>query len=117
MNNDEFNKQANASLDESVDNLDSDTSQKLFSARQKALAELDKPVWWKMPMFKPVGAIAAGLTVFMIVSPVYKVADNNNGKGLTQPADIELVASVDNLEMVEELEMIQWLLESDDYAS
>lgn len=114
MNNEEFNKQVNASLDESVDNLDPDTSQQLFSARQKALAELDKPVWWKAPMLKPVGAIAAGLTVFMIVSPVYKLADNANG--LSQPADIELMASVDNLEMVEELELIQWLLESDDYA-
>ena len=114
MNDEELNKQVNASLDDSVDNLDTDTSQQLFSARQNALAELDKPVWWKIPILKPVGAIAAGLTVFMIVSPVYKVADN--GKGVTQPADIELVASVDNLEMVEELEMIQWLLESDDYA-
>lgn len=114
MSNNEFNKQAKASLDDSVDNLDPETSQQLFSARQKALAELDKPVWWKTPMMKPVGAIAAGLTVFMIVSPVYKVADN--GKDLTQPADIELMASADNLEMVEELEMIQWLLESDDYA-
>ena len=115
MCNDEFNKQAKGSLDESVDNLDPETSQQLFSVRQKALAELDKPVWWKAPMLKPVGAIAAGLTVFMIVSPVYKVADND--KGITQPADIELVASLDSLEMVEELEMIQWLLESDDYAS
>ena len=66
-------------------------------------------------MLKPIGAIAAGLMVFAVLSPVNKVADNR--EGLTQPDDIELMASVENLDMVEELEMIQWLLESEDYAS
>lgn len=115
MNNDDFEKQVNQALDDSVDKLDSDTTRRLLTARQSALAELDKPAWWKMPVLKPVGALAAGLLVFMIVSPVYKLAQND--RGLAEPADIELMASVDNLEMVEELEMIQWMLETEDYAS
>lgn len=115
MTNDDFNKQVNQTLDDSVDKLDPETKQRLFDARQSALAELDKRSWWQAPVLKPVGALVAGLMVFMIVSPVYKLAENENG--LPQATDLELMASVDNLEMVEELEMIQWLLEKEDYAS
>ena len=114
-NDDDLIRQTKSTLDDSVEQLDADTTQQLFDARQKALNELDKPAWWKLPMLKPIAAIAVGLTVFAVLSPVYKVADN--GESLTQPDDIELMASVDNLDMVEELEMIQWLLESEDYAS
>ena len=115
MNDDDLTSKTKSTLDDSVEQLDANTTQQLFAARQKALNELDKPTWWKMPMLKPVGAIAAGLMVFAMLSPIYKVADNKDG--LTQPDDIELMASVDNLDMVEELEMIQWLLETEDYAS
>jgi hypothetical protein len=115
MKNDELTNKVNSALDDSVEKLDADTTRQLFEARQKALNELDKPLWWKMPMLKPAGAIAAGLVVFMLVSPFFKVTDNSDS--FTEPTDIELMASVDNLEMVEELEMIQWLLESEDYAS
>jgi hypothetical protein len=114
MKNDNFDKQVNQALNDSVDRLDSDTTQRLFETRQLALAELDRRSWWQAPIIKPVGAVVAGLLVFMIVSPVYRLADNE--KELPHPADIELMASVDNLEMVEELEMIQWLLEKEDYA-
>lgn len=113
--NDDLKKKAGSVLDKSVEDLDAKTTRQLFEARQKALNELDKVAWWKSPALKPVGAIAAGLAVFMLVSPVYKVAENSNGLAL--PADMELMASADNLEMVEELDMIQWLLESEDYAS
>lgn len=114
MNKDDFDKRVKQALDESVDKLDSDTTQRLFEARQSALVELDRRSWWQAPILKPIGALAAGLLVFMIVNPVYRLAENDNE--LPQPTDIELMASVDNLEMVEELEMIQWLLEKEDYA-
>ena len=114
MNNDDFENKARSVLDDSVENLDSHTSRQLFEARQKALAELHKPAWWQMPVLKPVGAVVAGLLIFMLVNPVYRLAENETG--LSQPADIEMMASVESLEMVEDLEMMQWLLESDDYA-
>ena len=101
MKNEELENKVNTALDDSVKNLDSQTTQQLFEARQKALDELKKPVW-KITILKPVGAIVAGLAVVMLVSPIYKVVENGNG--LSQPTDFELMASADNFEMVDELE-------------
>ena len=101
----DFNKQAKAKFDASVDELDAATLSRLNRGRQAALAELQQPSrqWSRW-------VPAAGVAVLALVAVVI----TQNTVGVYEPpptavADMELLLGEDSIEMFEELEFYSWL--------
>lgn len=101
----EFNQQAKAKFDASVDELDAATLSRLNRARHKALAELQQPTRQWSRWVPAAGVAAVALVAVMIAQ---------NPAGIYEPpptavADMEILLGEDSIEMFEELEFYSWL--------
>ena len=100
-----FSKQAKASFDETVEELDAATLSRLNRARHAALAEMQQPSrQWSRWM--PAAGVAATVLVAVMVM--------QNPAGIDEPlpaavADMEILLGEDSIEMLEDLEFYSWL--------
>ena len=107
----ELEQLARASLDDSVAHLDAATLSQLNRARQQALAEAQKPFLQRH--WLSVGAATCAVVALAIALP------------LVQPGDPEVIPGVDeayygtaeDAELVEDLDLVLWLMENEDHAS
>lgn len=92
-------------LDQAADSLDGATHSRLNQARQKALAQATprtRPIWaW--------GGLATAAASALLVVTLWQGSPEPGL--LPQPLgeDLEILASEDELELLEELEFYQWL--------
>lgn len=104
--------QLSDALDDSVNRIDAETSQRIVAVRRQALA-LNKSKWAsrKFSAAKLFTAAATALSIFVAVMIV--------NTQLNQPTineeneTIELAATQDSIELYEELEFYTWLAEED----
>lgn len=94
-------------LDDSVNRVDAETSQRLVAARKKALEQTQK-------RFSVPKLFAAAATAFSVLIAVVIVSTQLNQPVATEDSQvIELVATQDTSELYEELEFYTWLVEED----
>ena len=109
-----FEQNNKSLLDESIDDISPDIAHRLQQARYAAL-EKAKPrsIWSYYPQ-----AIAATLLVSVISASLLFNFDDNvlNNTEIAMEADIEMLTSSESLELMEDLEFMQWLAESEEYA-
>lgn len=105
-NEDRFLKQIKKTLDEGTDHLDAEIQSRLTQIRYKAL-ESKSSRWLPEWMYQP-SAQWASVTGALLLIVLYF-----GEPGITQPGleDIDLLTSVDGLELYEELEFYAWLAE------
>ncbi|EGV52199.1 hypothetical protein [Candidatus Endoriftia persephonae] len=92
-------------LDEGVEQLDSDTRERLRQMRHTALETLPQPrVWWQSPLL---GGVMATASVTLLVLYLWVGTPVAVDEGLLLD-DLELLSSED-LELSSELEFYLWL--------
>ena len=112
---DEFLKKSQALLNDSVEMLDDDVKDKLYAARREILAEHHNTQstgnsFFKMRRFLPSTGIALTASVIMgifIQSGLWQSNDINLN------VELELVSTMDNIELYDDLDFYQWLAEDD----
>lgn len=111
----EFEQQVKTMLDQSVDELTPEIQRRLQSARYAALDKARaRPRWWGLP------AAAMAMALVAVVTTNVLLSQRNAGLPetvLAMDSEMELLTSADNLELMEDLEFMQWLAESQTNAS
>lgn len=110
----QFEKKAKSLLGESLDDLDPAITRRLQQARYAALEKAaPRSIWSFYPQ-----AISAVFAVTIISVGLYFNFDNNalNNTELAMEADIEILTANESLDLIEDLEFMQWLEESGEYA-
>ncbi|MCW9032188.1 MAG: DUF3619 family protein [Gammaproteobacteria bacterium] len=112
---DKFENKTKSLLDESIDEISPDIARRLQQARYAAL-EQAKPrsIWSFYPQ-----VTAAMLAVAVVSAMLLFNFDENilNNTELVMEKDIEMLTSNESLDLMENLEFMQWLAESEEYAS
>ena len=105
---------AKSLLDESLDDLDPAIARRLQQARYSALEKAKPRSFWS---FYP-QAISAVFAVTIISASLYFNFDEKalNNSELAMAADIEMLTANESLDLIEDLEFMQWLAESEEYA-
>jgi hypothetical protein len=112
VNDEKLVSQVSDALDDSVNRIDAETSQRLVAARKLALS-LNESKWAprKFSVPKLFATVATALSIFIAVIIVNSQL-NQPTLGEENEA-IELVATQDAIELYEELEFYTWLVEED----
>ena len=101
-------KTSRDALDESVEHLDANTLSRLNQARQKALSQKESSppvnIHWI-----PAGALAA-LSITVIVGSLILSSPESS---LTNLDEAEFMATNEEIELVEDLEFVAWLIEQE----
>lgn len=108
MNDDDFLKQIKQALDQQSESLDGETLSRLNRARQAAIQQADKK--HSRRMWLPASGLATAAllaSLFLFRPDDIDMIQNGNMD------EIELIASSEQLELLEQLEFYQWLLEED----
>lgn len=111
---DEFAKKAKAHLDESLDELSPEITRRLQQARYAALEKAKPHSLWQL--FPQVAAAVFAISVISISLSFYFNQSEVADTVLAMETEMEMLTSNDNLELMEELEFIQWLVESEEHA-
>jgi len=101
----EFLEFARQRLNRGTDDLDPDTRAKLIAIRNRALHSQSEKSWF--PQWAPLPAMAL-LTAVLFIFIVYAKPASVPGLD-TGLEDLEVLASVDQLELYEDLEFYDWL--------
>lgn len=114
----EFEQKTRELFAREVAGLDGATRSRLNQARQRALAELDRPAWSLTRLPVPQAAVAA-----VAVAVVSGLLLMRGGVSPVEPApefatasDIEILLAEDDMEFLEELEFYAWLEEQPEFA-
>lgn len=114
----EFEQRTRELFDREVTDLDAATRSKLNQARQRALAELDRPAWSPLRMPLPqaaAGAVAvAAISAFLVFRTDVAVVEPD--LDFAAASDIEILLAEDDMEFLEELEFYAWLEEQPEFA-
>jgi hypothetical protein len=106
------------SLDESIEHLDAGTLSRLNLARHEALAEAGRPVFWRRSGWLPLtaaGCTALALAVALpMTTPVEQPAEH---MALPLLADDAGMAALEDTELLEDLDMMLWLVDVENHAS
>jgi len=110
-----FEKKARTTLDESLKDLSPDITRRLQQARYTALEKAKPRTFWS---FYP-QALTAVIAIAVVSASVFFSfnPDDTTETVIAMEAEMEMLTSNDNLELLEELEFIQWLVETEEYAS
>lgn len=108
-------QKAKQQLDESLHDLSPDITRRLQQARYAAIEKASqKNIWSFLPEVK----YAMFAIAIVSVSIFLKVNDNDSAlTTLAMESDIEMLTSNESLELLEDLEFIQWLAENEKYVS
>lgn len=112
---DEFEQKAKSLLDDGVEDLHPDIQRKLQQARYAALEKAGSRAGWNyLPQ-----ALAATFAIAVVsLSLLFNFNENElSHTELAMESDFEVLMASDGLDLMEELEFMQWLAESDEYAS
>jgi len=96
------------SLDESVEHLDAHTLSRLNQARQRALAQAEKPRLLNPQWLK--AATFAVLLVTVINGWQFFSTPNNQ---LMNTDDFEMVIANDDFELLQDLDFVAWMIEEE----
>jgi len=114
INDDPLISHVRDALDDSVDRIDAETSQKIIAARKNALA-LNKSKWApkgiSLPKLFTVAATAASIFIAVIIVNSQLNVPHLDSSGETEA--LELATTQDSIELYEELEFYTWLAEED----
>lgn len=123
-NDDELINYARAALDRSLEQIDSVTSARLRQARQQAVAQAERRhgVIESRSYWAPAAALFSGAVVALLLwlqpidapPPPSLIAEHP--ADLLEPEsvdELELIASIEEIELYEELEFYLWLAEVD----
>ena len=116
MNNqEEFEGKAKNLLDQSLDDLSPEITRRLQQARYQALEKAKaRSAWSFYPQAISAVFAVAAISVLLLIS----FDENNlNQTELAMEADIEVLTANESLDLMEDLEFMQWLLESEEHAS
>ncbi len=111
MNKDNENdilKTAQQALGESVEHLDANTLSRLNQARQKALSQ-EKSSLFDNITWIPAGAVAA-LSITIVVGSLFLFSPEPSFNNLDEA---EFMAGNEEIELMEDLEFVAWLIEQD----
>jgi len=108
-------KQSQAKLDESIANIDSDVKDKLYIARRKAIAQhcnnhQENTISKRLKKLLPITSVALTASIVLAIfiqAGLWQSTDININN------DLELVSTLDNIELYDDLEFYQWLAEED----
>jgi len=108
-------EQSQARLEESIANIDSDVKDKLYMARRKAIAQYcnnqqENAISKRLKKLLPITSVA--LTASIVLA-IFIQAGLWQSKDITIDNDLELVSTLDNIELYDDLEFYQWLAEED----
>ena len=111
----QFESKVKTYLDDSLDDLSPDITRRLQQARYAAIEKAKPRSAWS---FFPQAAMAAFAIAVVTVSLNFsfnqaELADTV----VVMDSEMEMLTSKDNLELMEDLEFIQWLVESEQHAS
>lgn len=110
----EFENKAKDYLDESLDELSPDITRRLQQARYAALEKAKPRSLWS---FFPQAVTAAFAIAVVSFALIFSFNQNETTDTvIAMETEIEMFTSNDNLELMEDLEFIQWLVESEQYA-
>ena len=100
-----FLDRSRQALDRSLEDMDAATLSRLNQIRQAALAETKTP---RLPWWVPASGLATACAVLVAVN--LSLREPTTPTQVESPlGDLELLASNENLEMLEELEFYAWL--------
>ena len=102
---------ARASLDDSVAHLDAATLSRLNRARQQAIAEGRKPFLQRN--WLPVAAGACAVVALAIALPLMQPRDTAPTPGI----DEAYTTAAEDADLVEDLDLVLWLMDEEDHAS
>jgi hypothetical protein len=109
----ELARLAKAALDASVENLDAATLSQLNQARQHALSQ--GPQTLRQRFWLPLGAAALASLAIVIALPLLTPQP---ALPLLDPASEDAYySSQEDLELLEDLDLVLWLMEGEDHAS
>ena len=111
---DKFTKNAKAYLDESLDDLSPEITRRLQQARYAALEKARPRTLWQY--FPQAATAVFAISVISISLSFYLNQTEVADTVLAMETEMEMLTSNDNLELMEELEFIQWLVESQEHA-
>lgn len=115
LNRDNTVKQVKKILDKSVDELSPDITRRLQLARYAALEKAKPRSIWS---FYPQAATAVFAIAVVSISLWFNVQNTDfNETTLAMDSDIEMLTANESLDLLEDLEFMQWLVESEEYAS
>jgi hypothetical protein len=97
-----------AILEESLSDLDHDTLVRLQQARARAVQASPRPLFWLTPAS---GFAAASLAVLAVVLWWLQPIRPLPGHGVE---DLDIIISVENIELFDDLEFYHWLAEQHD---
>lgn len=103
----QFEKQAKALFDESVDELDAAALSRLNRGRNRALEELRRPAIAHWGRWAPAAGVAAAAAVAVVV--MNGPDGEAPGGAPVTASDFEMLLEADSLEMLEELEFFTLL--------
>ena len=108
-------KQSQAKLDESIANIDSDVKDKLYIARRKAIAQhcnnhQENTISKRLKKLLPITSAAL---MSSIVLAIFIQVGLWQSTEINIDNDLELVSTLDNIELYDDLEFYQWLAEED----
>lgn len=109
----EIGQRIRKTLDASANSLAPSVEERLLASRQKALGRAGS--WWhqwlKMPRLLPVTGAATLAVTVIAVSLWYT---SRPQVAINKVEDLEVLTIASSLDMYKDLEMLQWLAESDD---
>ncbi len=112
---DKFEKNIKSMLDESTDDLSPEISRRLQQARYAALEKAKPRSIW---IFYPQAMTAMFAIAVISLSLLFNFNDSElSNTELAMESDIEMLTANESLDLMEDLEFIQWLVESEEYAS
>jgi len=114
-NSEEFEKKAKVLLEQSLNDLSPDIARRLQQARYAALEKAKPRSIWS---FYPQAATAAFIIAIISVGLFFNFDNKHLNKiELAMEVDIEMLTTNENLDLIEDLEFMQWLVEIERYAS
>ena len=111
----DFEKKSKVILDDSLHDISPDVARRLQQARYAALEKAQPRTLW--------GFFPKTVTAFFAVSIISVSLFFNFNQGdttetiLATGIEMEMLSSNDNFELMEDLEFIEWLAETEEYAS
>lgn len=103
-----FIDQAKRVLDHSMEDLDPTITRRLQRARQSVLNRRSSPIWWVGWVSS---AVVASIVVLAVTLWVRQPAPEHHAAVPLE--DFELVTSVENVELAEDLDFYHWLADDD----
>lgn len=111
----DFETKAKQALDRSVNDIDDDVARRLRLIRYQALEQAVKPAYtWRLPATAFTSIALIAITTFVVLNSNQDVFPELMAENLESP---DIMVMNENIELLEELEFMQWLELNSENAS